>query len=252
MIEAPPLLASFGAPLNAAVIGASGGIGGAFVELLASSPTIERLHALSKSRPTSMPAAAGWIPTDLQDEASIAAAAKAAGDKGPLDLVVVATGILHGGNGLTPEKTWRSLDADAFAKVFAINTVGPALVAKHFLPILARDRKAVFAALSARVGSISDNRLGGWHAYRSSKAALNMLIKTFAIELAYRNPSALCVGLHPGTVDTRLSKPFQANVPNGKLFTPTSAAGALCHVIDSLDIGDSGRLIGWDGRTIDW
>jgi len=249
---APPNLASFGGPLNAAVIGASGGIGGALVEHLAKAPAINRLHALSRSRPASNPAVAEWISIDIENEASVAEAADAAGKTGPLDLILVASGILHDDIGLAPEKTWRALDAGAFAKVFAVNTIGPALVAKHFLPILARDRKAVFAALSARVGSISDNQLGGWHAYRASKAALNMLIKTFAIELAYRNPSALCIGLHPGTVDTNLSAPFQANVPDGKLFTPAAAAASLVDVIDSLDIGDSGRLIGWDGRAIEW
>jgi len=250
--DASPLLASFGGGLNAAVVGASGGIGSALVEHLANDPSIERLHALSRCRATSLSVAARWIPIDVEDEASIAAAAKTASESGPLDIVVVATGILHNGDGLTPEKTWRALDADAFARVFAINTFGPALVAKHFLPNLARDRKAVFAALSARVGSISDNQLGGWHAYRASKAALNMLIRTFAIELAYRNPSAFCVGLHPGTVDTNLSAPFQGNVPDDKLFTPATAAASLLDVIDSLGNGDSGRLFAWDGRLIEW
>ena len=106
------------------------------------------------------------------------------------------------------------------AHLYQINAIGPAMVAKHFLPLLSKRRKAVFAALSARVGSIGDNRLGGWHSYRASKAALNMLIKTMSIELARRNPDALIVGLHPGTVDTPLSEPFQRNVADGKLFTP--------------------------------
>lgn len=126
----------------------------------------------------------------------------------------------------------------------------PALVAKHFLPLLARDRKSVFAALSARVGSISDNQLGGWHAYRASKAALNMLLRTFAIELARRNPRAVCVGLHPGTVDTGLSAPFQANVPEGKLFTPDFAAARLLEVVDRLKPDDSGHVFAWDGQLI--
>jgi len=252
MTSTPPHLASFGGCLNAAVIGAAGGIGGGFVEQLANAPAIKRLYALSRSRPVLIPSAAQWHQIDIQNEASVAAAAAAIGESGPLDLVVVATGILHDDGGLTPEKTWRALDGDAFAKIFAVNTIGPALVAKHFLPVLARDRKAVFAALSARVGSISDNQLGGWHAYRASKAALNMLIRTFAIELAYRNPSALCVGLHPGTVDTNLSAPFQGNVPDGKLFTPATAAASLLNVIDSLNESDSGRLFAWDGLPIDW
>jgi NAD(P)-dependent dehydrogenase (short-subunit alcohol dehydrogenase family) len=124
------------------------------------------------------------------------------------------------------------------------------LVAKHFLPLLARDRKSVFAALSARVGNISDNRLGGWHAYRASKAALNMLLRTLSIELARANPRAMYVGLHPGTVDTTLSAPFQATVPEGKLFTPEFAAARLLEVLDRLEPVDSGNVIAWDGQQI--
>ena len=162
----------------------------------------------------------------------------------------MASGILHDDEALRPEKTWRALDGAALERVYRINAVGPALVAKHFLPLLARDRKSVFAALSARVGSISDNHLGGWHAYRASKAALNMLLRTFAIELARRNPRAICVGLHPGTVDTGLSAPFQANVPEGKLFTPDFAAARLLEVVDRLKPDDSGKVFAWDGQLI--
>ena len=136
------------------------------------------------------------------------------------------------------------------ATAFRLNTTGPALVAKHFLPLLARDRKAAFAALSARVGSIEDNGLGGWYAYRASKAALNMAIKTLSIELARRYPLALCVGLHPGTVDTALSKPFQAGVPQERLFSPAQSARHLLSVLDELTAEDSGKLFAWDGRRI--
>ena len=164
--------------------------------------------------------------------------------------MIVASGLLHDGAALQPEKTWRSLTAEGLQRAFAINTIGPALVAKHFLPLLAQERKAVFAALSARVGSIEDNHLGGWHAYRASKAALNMLIRTLAIELARRNDHALCVGLHPGTVDTGLSKPFQGYVAKGKLFTPARAAGQLLDVLDGLSPGHTGGLFAWDGQRI--
>ena len=193
-----------------------------------------------------------WRPVRIGLTAStIANAAEAAqADAAALDLVIVASGILHDREGLHPEKTWRALDGAALEQVYRINTVGPALVAKHFLPLLARHRKSVFAALSARVGSISDNQLGGWHAYRASKAALNMLLRTFAIELARRNPRAICVGLHPGTVDTRLSAPFQANVPEGKLFTADLAAERLLAVIDRLEPSDSGSVFAWDGQQI--
>ncbi len=183
---------------------------------------------------------------DIEDEASIEAAFR---DEGPFDLVFVATGVLHG-DGFQPEKTWRQIDAEAFARVFAINATGPALVAKHALPKLRDDAKSVFAALSARVGSISDNGFGGWHAYRASKAALIMLIKNFAIELARKNERAIAVGLHPGTVDTALSEPFQRNVAEGKLFTPDYSAERLLAVIDGLKAESSGRCFAWDGEEI--
>lgn len=131
---------------------------------------------------------------------------------------------------------------------FAINAIGPALVAKHVLPLLPREGKAVFAALSARVGSISDNRLGGWYGYRASKAALNQLIRTLSIELARQRKDAICVGLHPGTVDSPLSRPFQSSVE--RLFTPMFAAERLLTVIEGLDVTQSGQLLAWDGSTI--
>jgi len=247
---AVPALASFGGGLSTVVIGASGGIGGAFATALASAPAVDRVLALSRR-----PLAPGnpkttWQPIDLEDEDSIARAAAAAkAAAGPLHLVIVASGLLHD-NGLKPEKSWRGLSAAGLQRAFAVNTIGPALAAKHFLPLLADDRKAAFAVLSARVGSIADNRLGGWHAYRASKAALNMLVRTLAIELARRNDRALCVALHPGTVDTDLSRPFQTDLPKEKLFTPAEAAGLLLEVLDGLSPGHSGGLFAWDGQRI--
>ena len=134
--------------------------------------------------------------------------------------------------------------------VFRINAIGPALIAKHFLPLLAHNRKSVFAALSARVGSIEDNRLGGWYAYRASKAALNMMIRTLSVELARLNPSALCVGLHPGTVDTSLSKPYQGSVSDGGLFSVEQSASHLLKVLNGLQPEHSGRVFAWDGKPI--
>ena len=136
--------------------------------------------------------------------------------------------------------------------VLEANTIGPALVAKHLLPQLARDRKSVFAALSARVGSIRDNKLGGWYAYRASKAALNMLIKTLSIEHGRRWPQSAVVALHPGTVDTQLSRPFSGRVPRSQLATPAEAAHRLLQVIDGLGAEDTGRLFAWDGSRIPW
>lgn len=236
---------SFGEGLSVAVVGAGGGLGGAFAAALEGHPAVARCLRFSRS------AEGDAIPLDLEDEASIeAAAGRAREAAGPLHLVIVATGVLHDDQGLAPEKTWRSLDAEALGRAYRINAIGPALVAKHFLPLLAEQRKAAFAALSARVGSIADNRLGGWHAYRASKAALNQLLRTLSVELARRNPTALCVGLHPGTVDSRLSAPFQRSVPEGKLFTPAFSAARLLGVLDGLTPAESGRVFAWDGEEI--
>ena len=245
------MLGSFAQPSRVAVIGSSGGIGGALVQCIAAAVPCAAILALSRrgAEPTGVNAIPGVI--DIENETTIADAATLAQDRlGQLDLVIVATGLLHDGNGMAPEKSWRVLDSASMERAFRINTVGPALVAKHFLPLLATETKSMFACLSARVGSIGDNRLGGWYAYRSSKAALNMTIKSLSIELARRNPKAICVGLHPGTVDTGLSKPFQTNVPEGKLFTPDRAASALLSVINGLDEADSGRIFAWDGKQI--
>lgn len=245
------LLKSFGSEMSVVVVGASGGIGKALTNILSASPAVARIVACSRSRPVLEHSKVRHERLDLEDEPTIARAAEAVrADGDALDLVVVASGILHDDGTLRPEKTWRALDGAALERVYRINAVGPALVAKHFLPLLARDRKSVFAALSARVGSISDNRLGGWHAYRASKAALNMLLRTLSIELARANPRAMCVGLHPGTVDTTLSAPFQATVPEGKLFTPEFAAARLLEVLDRLEPVDSGNVIAWDGQQI--
>lgn len=228
---------------RAIVFGASGGVGAALVERLRASH--DYVDVVTGARTGD-----GCVRFDLADESSIADAASVVGKAGPLDLVIVATGILHRDEAIGPEKSWRELDGVAMAEVFSVNAIGPALIAKHFLPLLNRDRRSVFAALSARVGSIDDNRLGGWHSYRASKAALNMLIKNFSIELAQRNNEAIAVALHPGTVNTTLSRPFQRNIPLEKLFTPERSAEELLNVIAKLTPGDSGGLFAWDGQRI--
>ena len=235
-------------PSAAAVIGATGGIGRAMVERIAASGRFARVYALSRSGEVFLPPIrSGRL--DLADEASIADAAAAVGGEGPVGLVIIATGLLHA-DGLAPDKTWRTLDPDRLARAFAVNAIGPALVAKHFLPLLPRSGRAVFAALSARVGSIEDNRLGGWYGYRASKAALNQFVRTLAVELARSHPDALALALHPGTVETELSRPFRAGIGAEGLFSPALAAEHLLRVIDTVPPDGSGQLWGWDGRRI--
>lgn len=172
-----------------------------------------------------------------------------AGLQAPPELVLVATGRLQG-DGVSPERSFAALDLDALTRSFQINAAGPALVAKHVLPLFPKDRRAVFAVLSARVGSIEDNRLGGWYGYRASKAALNMLVRCLAVELARSRPLAVCVALHPGTVDTALSRPFQRSVAADKLFRPADAAERLLQVIERLTPADSGGFFAYDGQRI--
>ena len=226
----------------AVIIGASGGIGAAFAEALAEEGEFTKVWTFARSL-------TGDSHLDLTDEATIEAAAAQVASGPPVHLVIVATGLLHDG-ARGPEKALKELDADWLARNFAINAIGPALIAKHFVPLLASDGKPVFAALSARVGSISDNRLGGWHGYRASKAALNMLIKGAAIEAARANKRSIVVALHPGTVDTALSKPFHGNIAPGKLFDADRAALQLLDVIESLSPADTGKLFAWDGEEI--
>ncbi|MDP3906076.1 SDR family NAD(P)-dependent oxidoreductase [Novosphingobium sp.] len=236
--------------VRAAIIGASGGIGAAFLDELVQRRGVGECYALARSPQRVAAGAMRVLPLDLRDEPGIAAAAAAIAADGPLDLVLVATGALTLDDGSGPEKSLRALDPAAMADAYAINAIGPALVAKHFLPLLPRDRRGVFAALSARVGSISDNRLGGWHSYRAAKAALNMLVRTAAIELGRTHREALAVTLHPGTVDTGLSAPFQRGVAPGKLFSPAQSAGYLLDVLDTLTPADSGHCFAWDGQRI--
>lgn len=224
--------------MRAVVIGASGGIGAAVAQALRDENA--EVHAFARSF-------SGDHHLDLLDEASITAAAAKVGNG--VDLIFVATGLLHDSEH-GPEKNWAQLDASWLARNFQVNAIGPALVGKHFLPLLPRDRRAVFAALSARVGSISDNRLGGWYGYRASKAALNQFIRTLAVEEKRRNPQAILVALHPGTVDTALSRPFQGNVQPGRLFAPGRAAVQLLDVLDGLRGADSGKLVDWEGKEV--
>ena len=223
---------------RAVVIGASGGIGAAIVERLSGDrrcASVEGLHRRST------------IPIDFDDEATIAAAAAQVGTSGAIHLLVVAAGLLHTAD-FMPEKKVGDLNYAQLERTFRVNTFGPALVLRHFSPLL--DAKhSVMAFLSAKVGSIGDNRLGGWYGYRASKAALNMIVRTGAIELARTKPGAVVVALHPGTVDTALSGPFRG----AQIGRPaTTAATELLDVMAGLGRDDSGSFIAYDGRRLPW
>ncbi|MCZ8369364.1 MAG: SDR family NAD(P)-dependent oxidoreductase [Porphyrobacter sp.] len=235
-------------PRTAAVFGASGGIGRALCEALTAGGT-QVVYAGSRRGEGLMGDAFRPFAFDLGDEASIAAAAEMM-RVDPPEWVILATGVLTLGDGTGPERTYRRLEVAAMAEVFALNTIGPALVAKHVLGIMPRGRAFTFAALSARVGSISDNRLGGWHSYRASKAALNMLLRNFAIEMARTHPESVIVGLHPGTVESALSAPFQSGLPDGQLTWPADAADNLLGVLARLNPAQSGRVFDFRGDEV--
>ncbi len=225
----------------AVVIGASGGIGSALVDALRARELFESVLPLSRRADP---------PLDLLDEASIAAAAEVVSTHPlPLRLVIDATGTLHGKD-YRPERSWRELDPAHLMHSFAINALGPALLMKHFLPLLPREGRSVFVSLSARVGSVGDNRLGGWYSYRAAKAALNQLVHTAAIELRRQSPHALCVAMHPGTVATPLSAPFQKT--HLDVRTPPLAAEQILQSIDQLSASDSGGFFDYRGLSIPW
>lgn len=233
-------LDSFPRPGAAVIFGAGGGIGEALVEALRAAGDFAPVIAFSRRTSPSF---------DLLDEASIERAASFIAAREPLRLVIDATGFLHDDH-QSPEKSWRQLDGAWLARSFALNAIGPALLMKHVLPLLPRTGKAVFATLSARVGSIGDNRLGGWYSYRASKAALNQLVRTAAVELARRAPEAICVALHPGTVATRLSGPFAAS--GLEIHSPAAAARHLLAVIDRLTPAGNGEFFDWRGQPVPW
>jgi NAD(P)-dependent dehydrogenase (short-subunit alcohol dehydrogenase family) len=237
----------------AVVLGAAGGIGGALVEALRQDLRFDHVAALSRSRPSSWADddRSTWLAADILDEVSLASAAQRIGALGAPTVIVVATGMLHG-DGVTPEKSLRALEPRAMTILFQVNAIGPALAARHLLPLTPRDRASVFAALSARVGSIEDNALGGWYGYRASKAALNMLVRTAAIEHRRDHPLGVCVAIHPGTVGSALSAPILSNRPRDQVFSAQTAAGHILRVLGGLGPSDSGRFYAWDGSAIPW
>lgn len=230
-------------PSLALVLGGTGGIGAALAQRLREhGHTVlamgrGRAPALDYAQPETVASAAAHVAQQIEATGL------------PLQRLIVATGVLHEGT-VQPERSWAHLDADTLQHLFLVNTIGPALVMRHFLPLLPRQGRCVAAFLSARVGSIGDNALGGWYGYRASKAALNQLVHTAAIELARRNREALCVALHPGTVDTALSQPFAKT--GLQVRPPAVAASELMQVIDHLPAGSSGGFFDHHGLSIPW
>lgn len=254
----------FKVPFSAIIFGTSGGIGGALTRKTAaaisdrtmSAEPAGHIFAVNRRNGSARDRIVTCLQADPLQEKQLAKAAtliRSGTERGacaPVRLIVVAIGALQTDGGAGPEKSLRSLSSASMQEIYAVNTVAPALIAKHFLPLLPKSGRSVFAALSARVGSISDNRLGGWYSYRAAKAALNQILKTASIELARTHPEAICVGLHPGTVDTALSKPFLANVPRDRLFTADRAAAHLAHTLSTLTVQQSGQVFAWDGIPV--
>ena len=231
-----------------AVIGSSGAIGSAFVDHYINDQSINSIFSFSRSSIGIDNNKVKHFSIDIENENSVQDAAKSV-EEINFDEIIIASGLLHT-NEFGPEKSIKDLKADNILKILNVNTVGPAIIGKHFLPLLNKNNKSVMAFLSARVGSISENKLGGWYAYRASKSALNQIIKTFSIELKRTNPKAIIIGLQPGTVDSELSAPFKRSVSNNKLFSSEYSASQLLGVIKRADESSSGNLISWDGEII--
>lgn len=228
------------------VVGASGGIGAAFVEQLRRDTADARIFGTSRA------GGDGLLALDLADSTSIDAcvAQLREADFTP-DQIIIATGLLHQDD-QGPEKSYRDLEMNWLSQVMQTNAIGPIYLLSRLMGLLDRKAEVQIGLLSARVGSISDNQLGGWYGYRASKAALNMYLKTLSIELARTHKRVQLLSLHPGTTDTGLSKPFQARVPADKLFTPEFAATALLGVMQQVKGGASGQFLAWDGAPIPW
>lgn len=247
MSDSPPPVDQASQRLNV-VLGGQGGLGHALVELLSGRGEAVMVFGrgssppLDYTQPPSVEACAEHVARQLRHSGQV------------LARLIVATGVLHGqlpgGQAYGPERSWQQIDPDALAHVMQVNAIGPALVMRHFLPLLPRQGRAIAAFVSARVGSIGDNALGGWYAYRASKAALNQLVRTASVELARRNREALCVALHPGTVETPLSKPFARRGLNVR--PPAVAARELMAVLDDLPAGSSGQFFDQHGLAVPW
>ena len=244
-------LSNFNRGFSAAVFGATGGIGRALIEALCIDPNVGSVFALSRRKPDTIDRRIQWVPFDLESEETIRKASDCLKTlAGSLNLAMVATGVLHDNQDIRPEKNIKSLSGEAMDHIFRINATGPALIAKYCAPLLSKNEKSILAFLSARVGSISDNELGGWYSYRASKAALHMVVKTLSIELSRTHPKAICVAMHPGTVHTPLSRPFVAEKARNAV-EPSEAALNITKVINGLELDHTGRIWDWQGKEIE-
>ena len=246
---------------NALIVGASQGIGLGFVRSLLQQDNFKSIYATYRNPDTAgelldlerqYSVRLKCLQVDITDESQIAAATKEIQNSvKQLHLAIYCVGVLHDRH-LSPEKSLRQIDPEKLLYSFQVNSIGAVLLAKHLMPLFNKKERSIFASISAKVGSIGDNRLGGWYGYRASKAALNMFLKTTAIEYSRRCPKTIVVALHPGTTDTRLSQPFQKNVPPGKLFPVEHTVNLLSQVISGLEIKDSGEFFSWDGTQLPW
>ncbi len=239
-------------PIQAVIIGGNGGVGREFVRQLEQSTLVEKIVATHRRPLESLDTGSKvhWLEVDVKEETTIANLAsylKANGIKP--NLIINCIGILHTTE-FGPEKTWRHLNAQTMQDVFAINAFAVALLGKHLIPLMPRQGRSIFASLSARVGSIADNRLGGWYSYRASKTAHNMFVKTLSLEAMRKYPELAIVSLHPGTVDTTLSEPFTARYDPKKLFTSERSVRELSQVIANCTSVDTGGFFAWDGQSI--
>lgn len=244
--------------INALIVGASRGIGLGFVRSLLDDQSVATVYATYRHQDAELLALKDkycdrliCLRMDITDETQISEGINQISRENRLHLVVYCVGILHQGT-LQPEKSLRQIDSEHLLRYFQVNSIGAILLAKHLLPLLRHEDRSVFAAISAKIGSIGDNRLGGWYGYRASKAALNMLMRTAAIEYRRKSPRTVVVALHPGTTDTSLSQPFQKNVPDEKLFSVERTVGQLLAVIENLSEDDSGQFFSWDGSRLPW
>jgi len=246
---------------NALIVGAGQGIGLGFVKQLLQDDRISKIYACCRQLETASelsniqtesPDKLTLLAMDITEELQISEAVKKiSGEIQKLHLVVNCVGLLHA-DGLQPEKSLKQINSENLLCYFQVNSIGAVLLAKHLLPLFRHQETSVFASISAKVGSISDNQLGGWYGYRASKAALNMFVKNIALEYARTCPNTIVVSLHPGTTDTRLSLPFQKNVPAEKLFSVEKTVSLLLAVIEQLQQEDSGEFFSWDGTRLPW